>query len=746
MAGRIALDLKQFKHLRSDKDTTTLRHRDGHELTLAHKSLSPEYQKQLSALSKISSENETAVQADEARQKYAEGPPDGLVSASEQKDSMQSSVTGKKVSPTQDYQESNVDRFKSNDPIKYEKRPAVPQKGKIKTDDPSKPLFAEGGGIEDEVSKLAPLAMMMLAEGGKPKAYAEGPQDGMVAPNDGAPQLDQMLKPELPPAPMPEAVPPILQSTRDKYNQLAGANPGDPTAPMVDPGLNTFGANGEPPKNFRSEIWQQAEQMVKSQAESEQAVKTQKVADVEAQNSVRARAGLPALPVPPAPPSAVASMEGQKVTPSQPVRSPTGNDVGGAQAAPKDQMGEGMNDAEGMMRSGYLGKLKGIEQEATAKGDLGKVQEKALDENIKAQNVASAAYKKTYDDLDTERELHLNDIREGHIDPNKYWTGWTDSANVEHGGHSKIAAGIGMILAGFNPTSNPNAAVNFLKYQMDQNLEAQKQNLNSEQNMLSANLKQFGNLRDATDMTRLMQNDIMQHELAKAAAKAQLPLAKAAALNAAGQLKMDAAPMFQNFAMRRAMIGLASNPNQDPKSVDHMLGYMRVTNPEMAKEMETRYVPGVGLASTPVPDGARQQITAAKSVNDLMNMSLQFSKQHAGTMSPSLRAQAATIQNQLIGSIKQAQHDGVYKPSEAEFLLNQIGNNPASPLAAFSSVPKIKEMQQIKQAEYNNLLSTYGLPKQALSHNAPGQEGPVKGRDGKMYIQQGNYMVPYKGK
>lgn len=53
MSGRIALDLKQFKHVKSSKDSTTLRHNDGHELTVAHKPLSKEAREQLMALSKI---------------------------------------------------------------------------------------------------------------------------------------------------------------------------------------------------------------------------------------------------------------------------------------------------------------------------------------------------------------------------------------------------------------------------------------------------------------------------------------------------------------------------------------------------------------------------------------------------------------------------------------------------------------------------------------------------------------------
>ena len=47
----IKLELKGFKHLKSDKNSTTLKHeKHGHVITLAHKGLSPENQKILEAM------------------------------------------------------------------------------------------------------------------------------------------------------------------------------------------------------------------------------------------------------------------------------------------------------------------------------------------------------------------------------------------------------------------------------------------------------------------------------------------------------------------------------------------------------------------------------------------------------------------------------------------------------------------------------------------------------------------------
>lgn len=53
-AGNIKLNLKEFKHVSSDKNKTILEHKKGHRLELAHGSLSPESRQQLEELAKDS--------------------------------------------------------------------------------------------------------------------------------------------------------------------------------------------------------------------------------------------------------------------------------------------------------------------------------------------------------------------------------------------------------------------------------------------------------------------------------------------------------------------------------------------------------------------------------------------------------------------------------------------------------------------------------------------------------------------
>lgn len=54
--SKLPLDLKQFKKALSDKNTTTLRHRNGHEFKIVHSALSPEHRKLIDSLPTLESE------------------------------------------------------------------------------------------------------------------------------------------------------------------------------------------------------------------------------------------------------------------------------------------------------------------------------------------------------------------------------------------------------------------------------------------------------------------------------------------------------------------------------------------------------------------------------------------------------------------------------------------------------------------------------------------------------------------
>lgn len=714
--SKISLNLKQFKHLKSDDKSTTLQHQDGHTLTLAHKSLSSEAQKQLSALAGIAKQAETPAQANEMRdQKMADGGKinqDAVNETSVRPDAgfgkvimidaeggkvPQSAEQATHFTPSTDYDKGN---------------PNTPQSAK----DDYKNRNADNDAMEQKYGKQ-PV-----------KQYAEG---------DYVEQGPTPVMSQDPQTPQPEMrreeikVPAVDAATKRKmeiYNSLSSPRPhmgaSDFSSPN-DPNPNAFGPDGQPPQNFDPDTAAKAEQYYAQQQNDVAAQAAGQQQQTIQQNAVKAKWGIPTDPVPDVP-------QGPQV-PGSPGNMP--------QPGPdKLQMPADQGQAQGQNGdpvANYAGNMsRGFDMQEAAQRGMGveagvqaQREQQVLKQNIDQQQLIQQDYKSNYDALEGERQAAVQDIRDGYISPEKYWKG---DPSTGDGGHSKIAAGIGMILAGFNPTNNPNAAIGFLKFQMEQNLNAQAKNLQARDNILAHNIQQFGNVKDAANFNRVINMEMLQNQLGLAAAQSKGQMAKLNAQNAIGQLEREKAPLLMGISMNATMgklaqqMGNPANKGNPTGAYEQGLAMMKRVGSPQAKIYEDALIPGVGVSKglTPIPDGVKNQAIAYKNTNDTMNMTLDFARQYGGknainmlknpAQKAQVMAQAQVLQSQLIGQIKQAQHDGVYKESEANYLLGQVGGRPDSFLANFSSVPKLQELQKVKQAEYSNLLGTYGIHDQAL--------------------------------
>lgn len=381
------------------------------------------------------------------------------------------------------------------------------------------------------------------------------------------------------------------------------------------------------------------------------------------------------------------------------------------QSPQQDPMDQAIAQGQGMLEQGYQNQLQGLQQEAAVKGQIGEQQAHQIERNLDAQNTAKAAYQDSFNRMEQERQAIAQDMAENHIDPEQYWKGDAQG----NGGHSKIMAGLGMILAGFNPTNNPNAAVNFLKFQMEQNLKGQEMEMGKKNNLLTNNLHQFGNLKDAADMTRLQQADILHNQMLQAASQAATPMAKAEMLQKAGALQQQFAPLRQQFVMRQAMMKLANSSDGNTASntapYEHMLQYMRLMNPEQAKEMEARLIPGVGVAKIPLPKEARDQLINHTKLDQALQDLNQFTHTHT-TMVPGSRDYNVGAQKAMIVQtmLREGLLNTVYREGEQPLLDKLIKSNPANFLKEFNTLPQIKELMRNNQVQANTLKSNYGIP------------------------------------
>lgn len=235
------------------------------------------------------------------------------------------------------------------------------------------------------------------------------------------------------------------------------------------------------------------------------------------------------------------------------------------QTQTQSQLGDmGLGQQASMFQHGLNESKAGIQQQAQAESQLGEQQSQALEQSNQTLQAQQKTYNDHYSELENERQALAHDIQNGHIDPKHYWNAM--------GTGQKVSTSIGLILGGIGSglTGGPNPALGFLNSQIDRDVEAQKADLGKKENLLSFNMRQFGNLHDAATMTKVMQTEIASNQLKMAAAKAATPEAQARALTAAGQLDMQAAPLMQQLAMKRTALShwSASDPAQAVRALE----------------------------------------------------------------------------------------------------------------------------------------------------------------------------------
>ena len=571
--------------------------------------------------------------------------------------------------------------------------------------------FARGGDVDPTTEHLLPgdhpqneiqkqvvshqrARMAMGGEAGTDAQDSGGDQQQPQVVNN----VEAVPQQQLPQAPQ---IDPAQARVRELYNIRANSNMQyEGRAGQPAPLEKLFGPNGNPPSQFDTMAWQQAEKDYQAE-QAMSAGKLQKAqASIANQNEIRKRAGLPALQMPgtemPVGSQEIPkdlSLAGPAIQPSQ-----VQPNALKPEAAPGMGIMGGANNTQAPdLMHAYKTQLGGIYGQAKAEGALGQAEAGALDQSIISQKQQMDDFHKHYANLDNEYNNFIQDYKNQHIDPRHYLSSM--------GTGQKIGTAIGLILGGL--AGPDNAPLQFLNKQISYDIEAQKAEMDKRQNLLSANLRQFGNLRDASAMTHTMQLGIVADQLKKAAAQAASPMAKARAMQAAGQIESSIAPIMYGLAAQQGIQQAGGGP------IDQYLATLRMLAPERAKEIESRYIPGVGLASVPVEQKTRGDIMERKLLGDNIAQLEQFTQQHAGTLAgaidPRIRAEGEALSKQVQDQYRRANSQGVFKPAEAEFVNGVIADSPSAFFAKYTKLPAYRMAQHINQGNLSALYQSVGL-------------------------------------
>lgn len=374
---------------------------------------------------------------------------------------------------------------------------------------------------------------------------------------------------------------------------------------------------------------------------------------------------------------------------------------------------------------------QGEQQLANAEVAARKVQQDAL---LKYQQYS----KEQYAALNTERQKMVDDANNSKVDPSKYWHD-----------HSKVLSGLGLIIAGFNPTNKPNAAIAFLNDNMNRDIDAQKQNLSSKQSLLAHNIAQFGNLRDAQVVSRANLSDQLSNYLEIAKAKNSNPFIQAKMNQYIGTLQGQTAKELTPLMMRQAILKTAQNGTSPIPLLPMLQASSDPADQQYAKNIQEKWVPSIGLADKPVPQPVIDDITAKQNLINLTGNLRNYINNNflAGKW---ITPQASGVANTMAGEVHQWYRNAAHASTsegESQNINDIVGSNPSGFLSKFLNDPKLRTLESTMNDSLNTIKHNYYAPNNPIWANQkssateqPSQQ--IKYMNGKPFVQKGNRMVP----
>ncbi len=314
--------------------------------------------------------------------------------------------------------------------------------------------------------------------------------------------------------------------------------------------------------------------------------------------------------------------------------------------------------------------------------------------------------------LDQDRQSALESYKSDDIKPERVFE------NMGTG--ERIKTTLGLLLGGLGSgfTGGPNAALEMLNKKIDRDIDAQKTNLGKKHNLLGVLHQQYGDTAMADGMARVMQRDYLNTELQKQSMSTKDPVARLRAQAMMSGLAMQNEQQMMQLKMYKQM-GQGGQGGQGPEAYLQML---RMTNPAMAKEVESRMVPGVGIAQIPIAEEPRKEMIARKNLADSLGDLRSWSQKHTGSMNPAVMAEGKAKAAQVQDAYRQANNQGVFKESEAGFVKGVIPSNPTAFLNSFRNDPKYKSAQEENFRHLNSLYQGYGLRPSAGQPQQPQQQ------------------------
>lgn len=676
----LGLDPKQYKYLKSDDKTTTLQHKRGHTVTVAHNVLSPKNQAILKALAATDSQQQPQQKADGGD---VTAQSRAIKYSNENKTDMWKKGSGEYWA-----KEAAKDRRREEKQIKPNLK-GLANGGYIKeihseTPEPGYTKMADGGTVAMGLPCLNPNCKSHgrphpncrcygMADGGKVAdksycAYGKPHMKGCSYYKDGGPVKndnwliqDSDILPEIPPAQYPPAMGHSTTADQDtqrhqqedqENDQYRQANPepqdnedqgyetferqgmakGGPvpqSSPSMMSGQQPFAKGG----NVEAAL-QEILPWIRKQMQSQGQNPSQpRKAYASSDQPVSQDDSAPSMPFPVGPPDQSQGPDMAQPANPEPGMSASSDDQGGMSTGPATppEVKQDKDSNQPIQEQPPQDAQQALAPSAPVHPALSspKVYHKAVTNNI----------------MDEQRAWS-QDLSDGKIEPKTY----KDLFNDGTGTLGKIGTLFGLMLsgAGSGLAHQPNMLMEMMNKQIDRDLDAQKTSASNRQNYIkmaqqhalnNANIlatKAGVKLTNAQTQQALQGVDLKAKMYAQRSVIADLAKKindmpegpeKQAGINTLGMMssKLDAnhADMASLFATQQALqhFGNAGTPQGNEAAYQQNQNMLRRGGQtEWANQNDERHIPGIaGQASGPIDPNIKQRVVAMNTLDNQLN-------------------------------------------------------------------------------------------------------------------------------
>lgn len=332
----------------------------------------------------------------------------------------------------------------------------------------------------------------------------------------------------------------------------------------------------------------------------------------------------------------------------------------------------------------------------------------ALGENAENQkNIANLT-----EQIGQDYHAHYQDLADkvasGEIDPNRWWSHKSTP--------SKILSAIGMLFgsAGVGLSGHPELAGQAISNAIKNDMDSQKLGLDNKQNLLSKYTDEYKSQLLGTQALGLHYAAVTEGLIKQAAAKSGSQMAMAAANNAIQQLRNGVAPALENISKASVMNKMYQGMQKDggtstEEGFNSNLNNLRILSPEMAKDLQEKYVPSVGVAKVPLTPENRSTLvnydTLSKNIDKAIE--IQHEAGLVGDWTPQNKANSESIKNALNVSLNELFNQKRLSPTAYENYKEQIGN--IGGINFGGTMQKLKNLKQLMKSNQQSMMSQYGI-------------------------------------